>query len=135
MGIGTRTTLSNNLTISGYPCPKPMRAFTDGGFPACVMEAISRAGFQEPSPIQAQGWPVALSGRDMIGIAETGSGKTLSFLLPAMKHIQAQPPLAGGDGPICLVLAPTRELACQIKTEVDKFGVLTRYSYFKMNNF
>eukprot|EP00392_Amoebophrya_sp_AT5.2_P004983 g4992.t1 len=106
----------------GYPCPKPMRAFTDGGFPACVMEAIGRAGFQEPSPIQAQGWSVALSGRDMIGIAETGSGKTLAFLLPAMKHIQAQPPLAGGDGPICLVLAPTRELACQIKTEVDKFG-------------
>ncbi|CAD7948480.1 unnamed protein product [Amoebophrya sp. A25] len=106
----------------GYPCPKPIITFADGGFPECVMESIRRAGFQNPSPIQAQGWSVALSGRDMIGIAETGSGKTLSFLLPGITHINAQPPLNNGDGPICLVLAPTRELAVQIKNEVDKFA-------------
>jgi len=68
-----------------------------------------------------QGWPVALSGRDMIGIAETGSGKTLAFMLPAMIHINAQQPLGRGDGPICLVLAPTRELAVQINGECEKF--------------
>jgi len=65
---------------------------------------------------------MALSGRDMIGIAETGSGKTLAFLLPAIVHINAQPLLARGDGPIVLVLAPTRELACQIRDECTKFG-------------
>jgi ATP-dependent RNA helicase DDX5/DBP2 len=50
-----------------------------------------RAGFKEPTPIQAQGWPMALLGRDLVGLAETGSGKTLSYLLPAVVHINAQP--------------------------------------------
>jgi len=62
-----------------------------------------------------------MSGKDMIGIAETGSGKTLSFLLPAIIHINAQPQLHYGDGPICLVLSPTRELAVQILEECNKF--------------
>ncbi len=65
---------------------------------------------------------MALLGRDMIGISRTGSGKTLAFLLPGMIHINAQPYLQPGDGPIVLVLAPTRELAVQIKVECDKFG-------------
>jgi len=65
---------------------------------------------------------MAMSGRDMIGVAETGSGKTLAFLLPAIVHINAQPLLRPGDGPIALVVAPTRELAQQIKVECDKFG-------------
>merc|ERR1719461_1939855 len=69
---------------------------------------------------------MALSGRDVIGIAQTGSGKTLAFLLPAIVHINAQPLLKRGDGPIALVIAPTRELACQIKAEADKFGYSSR---------
>lgn len=56
-----------------------------------VMQEISKAGFFEPTPIQAQGWPMALKGRDLIGIAETGSGKTLAYLLPAIVHVNAQP--------------------------------------------
>merc|ERR1739848_362058 len=75
-----------------------------------------------PTPIQVQGWPVALSGKDMVGIAETGSGKTVAFLLHAIVHINAQQYLSKGDGPIVLIMAPTRELACQIKEESDKFG-------------
>lgn len=54
---------------------------------------IAKLGFVEPTPIQAQGWPMALKGRDLIGIAETGSGKTLAYLLPALVHVSAQPPL------------------------------------------
>ena len=65
---------------------------------------------------------MALLGKNMVGISATGSGKTLSFLLPAMIHINAQPYLSPGDGPIALFLAPTRELAVQIKEECDKFG-------------
>ena len=65
---------------------------------------------------------MALSGRDVVGIAQTGSGKTLSFLLPAIVHINAQAHIRSGDGPIVLVLAPTRELACQIQEEAAKFG-------------
>ncbi len=55
-----------------------------------VLATIEGAGFKEPTPIQAQGWPMALSGRDVVGIAATGSGKTLAFLLPAIVHINAQ---------------------------------------------
>lgn len=54
---------------------------------------IAKLGFVEPTPIQAQGWPMALKGRDLIGIAETGSGKTLAYLLPALVHVSAQPRL------------------------------------------
>lgn len=52
-----------------------------------------------------------MSGRDFIGIAETGSGKTLAYLLPLLRHVQDQPALKDGDGPIALIMAPTRELA------------------------
>ncbi|KNC46904.1 ATP-dependent RNA helicase dbp2 [Thecamonas trahens ATCC 50062] len=86
------------------------------------MVEIQRAGFLNPTPIQSQAWPVCMSGRDMIGVAATGSGKTLAFLFPAVVHINAQPLLQRGDGPIALVLAPTRELACQIEKECTKFG-------------
>ena len=65
---------------------------------------------------------MAMSGRDMVGIAATGSGKTLAYILPAIVHINAQPPVQRGDGPIALVLAPTRELAMQIHAEAQKFG-------------
>lgn len=54
---------------------------------------IANLGFVEPTPIQAQGWPMALKGKDLIGIAETGSGKTLAYLLPALVHVNAQPRL------------------------------------------
>lgn len=69
---------------------------------------------------------MALKGRDVIGLAETGSGKTLSFLGPAIVHINAQPYLQRGDGPIVLVLAPTRELALQIQQECNRFGRSSR---------
>lgn len=114
---------SKNITIvGGAPVPKPVRTFEEASFPDYVLEEVSRAGFKEPTPIQVQGWPIALSGRDMVGIAETGSGKTLAFLLPAIVHINAQPYLQRGDGPIVLIMAPTRELANQIQEEAQRFG-------------
>uniref|UniRef100_A0A0E0MSM6 RNA helicase n=1 Tax=Oryza rufipogon TaxID=4529 RepID=A0A0E0MSM6_ORYRU len=111
------------ITVEGRDVPKPVREFRDVGFPEYVLQEITKAGFVEPTPIQSQGWPMALRGRDLIGIAETGSGKTLAYLLPAIVHVNAQPILAPGDGPIVLVLAPTRELAVQIQQEATKFGV------------
>lgn len=83
-------------------------------------------GFKAPTAIQAQGWPMALSGRDVVGIAETGSGKTLAYCLPSIVHINAQPFLEPGDGPVVLILAPTRELAVQIQQECTKFGSSSR---------
>ena len=69
-----------------------------------------------------QAIPVALSGRDIIGIAKTGSGKTAAFLWPALVHIMDQPELEPGDGPIALICAPTRELCQQIFAEARRFG-------------
>jgi ATP-dependent RNA helicase DDX5/DBP2 len=114
------------ITVEGRDIPKPVKTFDDVGFPDYVIQEITRAGFVEPTPIQSQGWPMALKGRDLVGIAETGSGKTLAYLLPAIVHVNAQPILAPGDGPIVLVLAPTRELAVQIQQEAAKFGSSSR---------
>ena len=86
------------------------------------MREIQRNQFTEPTAIQSQGWPIALSGLDLVGIAMTGSGKTLAYLLPAIIHINHQPYLERGDGPIVLVLAPTRELAQQIQEVAIEFG-------------
>ena len=110
------------IHVSGRGVPNPVSNFDEASFPVYVLSEVMKAGFKEPTAIQAQGWPMALMGRDLIGLAETGSGKTLAYLLPAIVHINAQPLLKPGDGPIVLVLAPTRELACQIKTECSKFG-------------
>ncbi|KAF4652178.1 ATP-dependent RNA helicase dbp2 [Perkinsus chesapeaki] len=108
--------------VAGRNVPKPIVTFEQAGFPDYILHEVAQAGFTAPTPIQIQGWPVAMSGRDMVGIAETGSGKTLAFLLPAIVHINAQPYLQRGDGPIVLVMAPTRELAVQIQEECNKFG-------------
>lgn len=112
----------NEIKVIGNGIPKPVLTFEEASMPEYVLREVLKQGFKAPSPIQSQGWPMALLGRDMIGISATGSGKTLAFLLPAMIHINAQPYLQPGDGPIVLVCAPTRELAMQIKQECDKFG-------------
>ncbi|KAF4519826.1 hypothetical protein B566_EDAN006840 [Ephemera danica] len=86
---------------------------------------ITIKGDNVPNPIQnfeEASWPIALSGRNMVGIAQTGSGKTLGYILPAMVHINNQEYLKRGDGPIALVLAPTRELAQQIHQVTSDFG-------------
>ncbi|KAL8790799.1 MAG: hypothetical protein Q9213_000423 [Squamulea squamosa] len=114
------------ITVQGKNVPRPVETFDEAGFPKYVMDEVKAQGFPHPTAIQSQGWPMALSGRDVVGIAETGSGKTLTYCLPAIVHINAQPLLSPGDGPIVLVLAPTRELAVQIQQEVAKFGKSSR---------
>jgi len=119
----------NQITLFGEDIPNPITSFEASSFPDYLLVELKNAGFTKPTPIQAQGWPMALSGRDMIGIAETGSGKTLAFMLPAIVHINAQPLLSPGDGPIVLVLTPTRELAKQIEGEVAKFGSSSKLKF------
>ena len=117
---------SHEIAVQGAAIPNPVLAFDESPFPEYVIAEVLKIGYKDPTPIQAQGWPMACSGRDMVGIAQTGSGKTLAYLLPAVVHINAQEPLRPGDGPVCLVLAPTRELAQQIQEEARKFGSSTR---------
>ncbi|XP_011476809.1 probable ATP-dependent RNA helicase DDX17 isoform X1 [Oryzias latipes] len=114
------------ITVRGSGCPKPLTSFHQAQFPQYVIDVLMQQNFKEPTAIQAQGFPLALSGRDMVGIAQTGSGKTLAYLLPAIVHINHQPYLDRGDGPICLVLAPTRELAQQVQQVACDYGKSSR---------
>ncbi|KAG8513204.1 putative ATP-dependent RNA helicase DDX43, partial [Galemys pyrenaicus] len=85
-----------------------------------VMENIKKAGFEKPTPIQA--WPIVLQGIDLIGVAQTGTGKTLSYLMPGFIHLDSQPVTGGKrNGPGMLVLTPTRELALQVEAECSKY--------------
>jgi len=88
--------------------------FDDCNFPDYIMDCIDRSGFTAPTAIQSVGFPIGLSGLNMVGISRTGSGKTLAFLLPSILHINAQEKIRRGDGPIAVVLLPTRELAQQV---------------------
>ncbi|KAI9282017.1 P-loop containing nucleoside triphosphate hydrolase protein [Umbelopsis sp. AD052] len=117
---------SFDMKLFGDNVPKPVTSFEEAGFPSYVLKEVLELGFTAPTAIQAQGWPMALSGRDVVGVAETGSGKTLAYCLPSIVHINAQPFLEPGDGPIVLILAPTRELAVQIQQECTKFGKTSR---------
>lgn len=116
----------HDITIRGKDVPNPILTFEEANLPDFCMTAIRQAQYAQPTPIQAQGWPIALSGRDMVGIAQTGSGKTLAYILPAILHISHQPYLERGDGPIALVVAPTRELAQQIQQVAAEFGKFSR---------
>nr|XP_032517379.1 ATP-dependent RNA helicase DDX42 [Danaus plexippus plexippus] len=115
--------LKKNLgvKISGPDPPKPVSSFGHLGFDEQLMKAIRKSEYTQPTPVQAAGIPAALSGRDLIGIARTGSGKTAAFLWPLLVHIMDQKELAPGDGPIGLILAPT-SLNRVIYMEAKKFG-------------
>ncbi|KAJ1910161.1 pre-mRNA processing RNA-helicase [Tieghemiomyces parasiticus] len=112
----------DGIKIRGVDCPKPVRKWTQMGLPARCTEIIKKLEFSSPTPIQAQAIPAVLAGRDVIGVAKTGSGKTLAFILPMFRHIKAQRPLEPGEGPIALLMTPTRELAVQIHRECRWFA-------------
>ncbi|XP_048470338.1 ATP-dependent RNA helicase DDX42 [Rhincodon typus] len=111
-----------NLRVSGADPPKPCSSFAHFGFDEQLMHQIRKSEYTQPTPIQCQGVPIALSGRDMIGIAKTGSGKTAAFIWPMLIHIMDQRELEPGDGPIGVIVCPTRELCQQIHSECRKFG-------------
>ncbi|NWW92939.1 DDX43 helicase, partial [Rhynochetos jubatus] len=88
-----------------------------------IMANIRKAGFQKPTPVQSQAWPIILQGIDLIGIAQTGTGKTLAYLMPGFIHLTSQPVSEDQrGGPGMLVLAPTRELALQVEAECSKYS-------------
>ena len=103
--------------VRGKDVPKPVQSFSQCGLGTPSLEVLKGLGFEGPTAIQAQAIPAIMSGRDMIGVAKTGSGKTIAFLLPMFRHIKDQRPLKSLEGPIGLVMAPTRELATQIHKE------------------
>lgn len=106
----------NGITLKGEGIIDPIMRFEDFGLDRDMMNELCK-DYPGPTPIQAQGMPIALSGLDMVGIAQTGSGKTLSFVIPALVHAKEQT----GRGPFALILAPTRELCLQISEVVAKY--------------
>lgn len=110
------------IKARGENCPRPILKWSQLGLPVNITNVIEKLQYTSPSPIQSQALPAIMSGRDFIGIAKTGSGKTLAFVLPMLRQVIDQEPLQQGDGPIGLILTPTRELALQIYKEVGHFS-------------
>lgn len=102
------------------PAPESSQSFDDLGLTPELRVAVAELGWQRPTPIQALVIPPALAGRDLIGLAETGSGKTAAFGLPIVQRLPA-------DGRVrALVLSPTREITLQTKSFLDYFGASRR---------
>lgn len=111
-----------DIKIRGVNCPKPIEKWAQMGLPPGVGEVITKSlKYEKPTSIQSQAIPAVMSGRDVIGIAKTGSGKTIAFLLPMFRHIKDQRPLEIMEGPVALIMTPTRELAVQIHRECKPF--------------
>lgn len=110
-----------NIRVRGKDCPKPVKTWAQTGVSLKLLDVLKKNNYEKPTPIQAQAIPAIMSGRDLIGIAKTGSGKTLAFLLPMYRHVVDQPELERDDGPIAVIMTPTRELALQIYRECRKF--------------
>ncbi|RXK42320.1 ATP-dependent RNA helicase DDX41 [Tremella mesenterica] len=105
-----------HIICEGDNLPPPVQNFVDMKIPKPILDYLLNKGIKKPTPIQIQGLPTAFSGRDMIGIAFTGSGKTLTFTLPAiMLALEAEMrlPFVRGEGPVGLIICPSRELARQ----------------------
>lgn len=111
----------DNMKIRGIKCPRPIKNWYQCGLSNRILEIIAEQKYERPTSIQAQAIPVIMSGRDLIGIAKTGSGKTMAFVLPMLRHVLDQPRIGINDGPIALIMTPTRELAMQTYSECCKF--------------
>lgn len=123
----------DGIKVKPDDVPRPVTKWAQMGLLQATMDVFARVGYKQPTSIQAQAGPISLSGRDLIGVAKTGSGKTLAFGIPMIRHILDQRPLKPADGPIGLILAPTRELSLQIVTELKPFlsasGITIKCAY------
>ncbi|XP_028399204.1 probable ATP-dependent RNA helicase DDX23 [Dendronephthya gigantea] len=114
------------ISCKGGRIPNPIRNWQESNLPPELLETIDKLGYKDPTPIQRQAIPIGLQCRDIIGVAETGSGKTAAFVLPLLVWIMGLPKIVReqdiDQGPYALIMAPTRELAQQIEEETLKFA-------------
>ena len=101
-------------------------SFADLGFIPEILKALDDVGYSKPTPIQAEAIPAALQGRDVLGIAQTGTGKTGAFTLPIMQRMAKG--RARARMPRCLIVCPTRELAAQVAENVEQYGKYLKIS-------
>ena len=104
-----------------------MTQFSDLGLAESLLRALTHEGYATPTPIQAQAITPLLQNRDLLGIAQTGTGKTAAFALPILHHLLADPTRPAPKTVRCLVLAPTRELALQITESFKTYGRFTKF--------
>eukprot|EP01038_Epipyxis_sp_PR26KG_P005883 gene5883-8113_t len=120
-----------DIRIQGGRATLPIRFWKEASLPSELMKAIESVGYDKPSPIQRQAIPIGLAKRDIIGIAETGSGKTAAFLIPLLCYMLQLPQeyidRTQHEGPLAVVMAPTRELAQQIEEESLKLSKFTKF--------
>ncbi|SDZ76183.1 DEAD/DEAH box helicase [Rubrimonas cliftonensis] len=95
--------------------------FSDFALSPAILKALAKCGFEAPTPVQEQAIPPQLEGRDVLGLAQTGTGKTAAFALPLIERLGGRPGRQPRQ-PRALILAPTRELAAQIDDELRRFG-------------
>ena len=112
---------NGDIKVRGKNIPRPIFNWYHCGVNSTIIQILEKREIKKPFPIQMQAIPSIMSGRDIIGIAETGTGKTLAYVLPMLRHVLDQRPLKEGEGPIALILVPTRELAVQIYQEIRMF--------------
>lgn len=111
----------DGIKVNGKDVPKPVQKWAQCGLTRQTLDVIDNLGYEKPTTIQMQALPTIMSGRDVVGVAKTGSGKTVAFLLPMFRHIKDQSPLKDNDGPVGLIMTPTRELATQIHRDCKPF--------------
>jgi ATP-dependent RNA helicase DDX23/PRP28 len=120
-----------DIRIQGGRATLPLRFWNEANLPTEVMQAIESVGYEKPSPIQRQAIPIGQARRDIIGIAETGSGKTAAFVIPLLSYLLQIPKhfidRCEDQGPLAIVMAPTRELAQQIEEECIKLAKFTTF--------
>jgi ATP-dependent RNA helicase DDX46/PRP5 len=112
----------DGIKVSGKNVPKPVQKWSQCGLTRPILDVVEGLGYEKPTSIQMQALPVIMSGRDVIGVAKTGSGKTMAFVLPMLRHIKDQDPVSGDDGAIALIMTPTRELCTQIYSDLLPFA-------------
>jgi ATP-dependent RNA helicase RhlE len=124
-------TTSTILTpiVTPPPAPLPGVLFSQLALAEPLLRALTQKNYTVPSPIQAQAIPYLLQGRDLIGVAQTGTGKTAAFALPILQRLAANPGHATPKRPRALVLAPTRELAAQIAQSFGDYGKFLKISH------
>ena len=116
---------NQSIEIQGEDCPRPIRSFRDLNLPEELQKYLSDHEYTVPTAIQSQALSCVMSGRDIIGLAETGSGKTLSYTLPLCVFLKTRDMCVQGQSPTALVLTPTRELMQQVLEHVTE---LLRYT-------
>ena len=121
-----------DIQVRGGRAPVPLRNWDETKvIPGPIIRAIEDLKYAEPSPIQRQAIPIGFEFRDVIGIAETGSGKTCAFVVPLLAYIMSRPAAqresVAEDGPLGMIMAPTRQLAQQIEVECQRLSVHLGY--------